>query len=174
MRPPRYFVVLLRAWIGILLLASTGVSSACSCSPLKPCGMHYADQDFIGQVISKSRVVTAAKRKDELWQDRFVYQIQVLESYASDINAGQIVEVMSGTGGADCSFFFTVGETYLVDAWQKDEGLWSSLCTYTAEIPLNGAFLVFICAPGWTSGLGRFFAYRSGANRTRPACYMAL
>ena len=106
------------------------VASACSCEKPPTCGLHYADRDFVGLAISRRLEVAPASGP----YDTFVYQIEVLESYSSDIHAGQIIEVRSGTGGEDCSFHFSVGETYLVDAWLADGKLWTGLCRRTSEV----------------------------------------
>jgi hypothetical protein len=114
------------------------IASACDCSPLRNCGLSYASADFVGQIISKRLIegpIESRKTSSNgQTQSHFVYQVEVLESYSKDIRTGQITEVLSGTGDADCSYFFEVGETHLIDATNLNGELWTSLCSRTGEI----------------------------------------
>jgi hypothetical protein len=52
------------------------------------------------------------------------------------------VDVLSGRGGADCSFWFEKGIPYLVFAYRRDNGeLWASVCSNTRRVVDAGPLL---------------------------------
>jgi len=68
------------------------------------------------------------------------YHFRVEEWMSPD--ARREVEVLSGRGGADCSFWFETGIPYLVFAYRGEKGeLWTSVCSNTRRVGDAGPLL---------------------------------
>lgn len=60
-------------------------------------------------------------------------RLEVIEGF-QNAKPGEVVEMLGGLGGADCSFHFKPGSTYLVTAW-KGGGFWAtSGCSRTQQV----------------------------------------
>jgi Tissue inhibitor of metalloproteinase len=105
---------------------------ACSCAPSgPPCQAFWqADAVFIATVKSKSVVTTPAHGEMSSTQQLVSVRFLVDEVYRG-LLGGSDVEVITGTGGADCGFNFEKGRRYLVYAQEHQNKLRTGICSRT-------------------------------------------
>jgi hypothetical protein len=115
-------------FLAVLLLV-TGVGHACDCGPRPACGGNRSDSRyFVGVPIS----VKIVKGDPGEFGPIAIYRIRVTEPLSSNLPPTDIVEVRTGTGGADCSWHFQLNETYFIEAYSSLNGhLSTSLCRWT-------------------------------------------
>jgi hypothetical protein len=124
--------LIFRALVYLGIVFSPLSAIACSCSDLTPrsCNL-LAGRDeavFIGTVVS---VENPPREGDEGGTAHYRFRVQ--EWLSADVGAE--VEVSSGRGGADCSFWFETGIPYLVFAYRRDNGdLWATICSNTQRV----------------------------------------
>jgi len=68
--------------------------------------------------------------------------VKVSRTYRGDLK-GKVV-ISTGIGGADCSFWFGVGRTYLVYGYMFQNKIYTSVCSGTNEVTAAGAALRFL------------------------------
>jgi hypothetical protein len=114
------------------LLANAATSFGCTCGTPKPsaCSQLAAEASaiFVG-------TVDAAENPPEAGNDRGLskYRFHVDEHFAGSDE--EFVDVYSGRGATDCSFWFTEGRTYLVFAYKETDGkLHTTECSPTAAV----------------------------------------
>jgi len=130
--------------LSLALLAvvfSSVAALACSCGDVTPRSCNIlASRDasiFVGTVVS---VENPPKKGDERGGTAR-YHFRVEEWLSPDRRTE--VEVLSGRGGADCSFWFETGIPYLVFAYRGDNGeLWATVCSNTQRVVDAGPLLV--------------------------------
>jgi hypothetical protein len=110
---------------------------ACSCADVTPhsCNL-LADQQttaFVGTVVS----VDNPPKEGDIRGGTAHYHFHVEEWFSADRDPD--VEVLSGRGGADCSFWFETGTPYLVFAHRDSSGqLWTGACSNTQRLQDGG------------------------------------
>lgn len=122
-----------------LTATSPSTANACQCSRRKPpCeAFPQASAVFIG------RVIDSAEQKTETDSNgnKLTYDVGIIRFEVEEIFKGiesRAVEIHSGTSGADCGYWFTRGERYLVYAYGDQPGnLETNVCTRTQ--PINEA-----------------------------------
>lgn len=126
--------------LALLAVFSSGTALACSCSDVTPrsCNL-LANRDasiFVGTVAS---VENPPKEGDHSGGTaRYHFRV---EEWLSP-GEGAEVEVLSGRGGADCSFWFKTGVPYLVFAYRGDKGeLFATVCSNTQPLTTAGPLL---------------------------------
>lgn len=128
------------AFILLALTLPSVTAFACSCSDVTPrsCNL-LADRGatiFVGAVVG---VENPPKEGDNRGGTAH-YHFRVQEWLTAGVDAE--VEVSSGRGGADCSFWFETGVPYLVFAYQTDKGdLWATICSNTQRVSEAGPLL---------------------------------
>ncbi|HEX8492538.1 MAG TPA: hypothetical protein VF658_06825 [Pyrinomonadaceae bacterium] len=117
-----------------LVLGSAVEVKACSCVPERPVCESFgsASAVFVGKVVG------AAEQKTEKNDDgtTTTYDVGaihfVIEEAFSGVKGRKKVTIRSGTGGADCGYWFLRGERYLVYAYgDLKQGLGTSICSRT-------------------------------------------
>jgi hypothetical protein len=118
-------------YVALLFLISN-ICYACDCIAKPACGgFEDAARYFIG--IPTSRRVIANKEFPE--DPTAIYTIRVTERLSNNAPPIGDTEVRTGTGGADCSWHFRIGQPYLFEAFpSKDGGLGTSLCSWTGDL----------------------------------------
>lgn len=113
---------------------------ACSCADVTPrsCNL-LANRNmsiFIGTVASVQNPPMEGDNRGGTAR----YHFRVEEWLSPDVRGE--VEVLSGRGGADCSFWFKTGIPYLVFAYRGDNGeLWATICSNTQRAVDAGPLL---------------------------------
>ncbi len=124
----------------LAMMFSSGAALACSCSDVTPrsCNL-LANRDvsiFVGTVVS----VENPPKEGDNQGGTARYHFRVDEWLSPDARGE--VEVLSGRGGADCSFWFETGIPYLVFAYRGDNGeLRASVCSNTQPVVDAGSLL---------------------------------
>jgi hypothetical protein len=120
-----------------LLLGLADEVNACSCVPDRPVCESFgsASAVFVGKVVG------AAEQKTEKNEDGTTTTYDVgaiyfaVEEAFSGVKGRKKVTIHSGTGGADCGYWFLRGERYLVYAYgDLKEGLGTNICTRTRPL----------------------------------------
>lgn len=131
--------------VSLVIILSVEPADACTCAgEPPPCeAFSGATAVFVGVVLD------AAQQKEHKNEDgtTSVYDVgsirfQVTEAFSGVTSS--IVVISSGTGGADCGYWFKRRESYLVYAFGEPEQLSTSFCTRTAPISDAGEDLVFL------------------------------
>lgn len=109
---------------------SSGLAFACSCADFTPrsCNLlaNRNESIFVGTVIKIENPPKEGDRRGGIAR----YHFRVKEWLSRD--AQTEVDVFSGRGEADCSFWFKTGVPYLVFAYRRDNGeLWAGICSNT-------------------------------------------
>src|SRR5215470_2950787 len=141
---------------------------ACSCGDVTPRSCNIlANRDtsiFVGTVVS---VENPPKKGDERGGTAR-YHFRVEEWLSPDRRTE--VEVLSGRGGADCSFWFETGVPYLVFAYRRDNGqLGATICSNTQRVEGAGPLLTQLRAMHNRQPVARVY----GTLRQRPQPYQA-
>lgn len=119
---------------------------ACSCVPEAPVCESFGGSSavFVG------RVVGAAEQKVEKNQDgtETTYDVgeiyfQVEEAF-SGVKGKNKVTIYSGTGGADCGYWFLRDEQYLVYANEYEGKFYTSICSRTRQLENATEDLIFL------------------------------
>jgi SdrD B-like domain/Carboxypeptidase regulatory-like domain/Tissue inhibitor of metalloproteinase len=118
---------------GLLIGALPSPVNACQCSRTAPPCEEFpqASAVFIG------RVIDSAEQKTETDTDgkKRTYDVGIIRFEVEEVFKGiesRIIEIHSGTTGADCGYWFTRGERYLVYAYGDQPGrLGTNVCTRT-------------------------------------------
>jgi len=124
----------------LAVMFSSNAALACSCADVTPrsCNL-LANRDvsiFIGTVVS----VENPPKEGDNRGGTARYHFRVDEWLSPDVRGE--VEVLSGRGGADCSFWFETGIPYLVFAYRGDAGeLRASVCSNTQRVVDAGPLL---------------------------------
>ena len=127
------------ATVFAMLLCAPVAALACSCSQERP-----SCEDFgSSRAVFVGKVVGAKEQREEKNEDGTTTTYQVGEIYFSveqsflGVKSSRIV-IHSGTGGADCGYWFLKGERYLVYAYGESmDSLGTNICTRTK--PLEAA-----------------------------------
>lgn len=149
--------ILLFSLVLTLLLGCVEQISACSCATTTPCqSFNYAEAVFVGKVVGakqqrtvedyseasqNSNTATPSAPKTKTYDVGEIY-LEVEEAFHG-VKKGERVTIHSGTGGGDCGYWFSRGETYVVyasafeDTENKTTGFSTSICSGTR--PLEGA-----------------------------------
>ena len=131
----------------VLVLASGREAFACSCMPERPVCEAFGGSTavFVG------RVVGAAEQKTEAGENgiKSTYDVGsiyfAVEEAFSGVKARTRVTIHSGTGGADCGYWFRRGERYLVYAYGDEKGkLYTSICSRTRPLAAADEDLPFL------------------------------
>jgi len=91
-------------------------------------------------VVFIGRVIDSAEQKTDIDSDgnRSTYDVGIIRFEVEEVFKGidsRFVEIHSGTNGADCGYWFTRGERYLVYAYGDHPGsLGTNVCTRTQPI----------------------------------------
>ena len=124
----------------LALMFSSGAALACSCADVTPrsCNL-LANRDesiFAGTVVSVENPPKEGDKRGGMAR----YHFRVEERLSPDVRGE--VEVLSGRGGADCSFWFETGIPYLVFAYRGDnDELRASVCSNTRRVVDAGPLL---------------------------------
>lgn len=139
--------LLLSLALAVCALAAAPEAYACSCMSRRPVCDAFggADAVFVGKVVG------AAEQKTETEDDgtKITYDVGsiyfAVEEAFSGVKAGTRVTIRSGTGGADCGYWFKRGERYLVYAYgDAKKGLHTNVCTRTSTLAAAAADLPFL------------------------------
>jgi len=107
-----------------------GLAYACDCPPTPTCGAISTNaQFFVGTAIAQRSVASQSAHQ----VDFVDYTVHVTESFAPNIAVGSITNVWSDPSSG-CSWTFKVGDTYLFETHPDQGRLYTSLCTFTAEL----------------------------------------
>ena len=147
----------------VLLAAAYQTANACTCAGSgSPCDNYgSASAVFVGTVVSvrqkeRPKDVATARRDEDAglsdWGSTF-YKFSVEQPYLGV--AGTEVEILTGSGGGDCGYRFTIGQRYLVYAYRSKTNLNTSICTRTKPFSQADEDLAFLgtlssAAPGAT------------------------
>jgi len=120
----------------LLIGASPSSVNACQCNrTLAPCEeFPQASAVFIG------RVIDSAEQRTETDSDgnKRTYDVGIIRFEVEKVFKGieyRIVEIHSGTNGADCGYWFTRGERYLIYAYGDQPGrLGTNVCARTRPV----------------------------------------
>ena len=145
----------------VLLGAAYQTAKACTCAGSgSPCDSYgSAAAVFVGTVVSvrekeRPKDVAAARRDEDAglsdWGSTF-YKFSVEQPYLGV--AGTEVEILTGSG--TCGYRFTIGQRYLVYAYQSKTNLTTNICTRTKPFNQADEDLAFLgtltsAAPGAT------------------------
>jgi protocatechuate 3,4-dioxygenase beta subunit len=168
------FIALVGAWSAEVL--------ACSCAgDPPPCEAFWrADAVFAGTVVKSGKIKLddgAGDKRDyrlvHLTVDQPIRGMQTAE-----------VDVITGWGGGDCGFGFSVGERYLVYAYREEKGqrLGTSICTRTRLLSEAGDDLAFVKSLPSSSANGlvfgtvskRNFEWKEGDSWEKPVADVAV
>jgi len=115
--------------LAALLLIPTA-AYACDCPPTPTCGAITTNaQFFVGTAIAQRNVPHQGAHQ----VDFVDYTVHVTESFAPNISIGSITHVWSDPSSG-CSWTFKVGQAYLFETHPDQGRLYTSLCTFTAEL----------------------------------------
>ena len=122
------------------MMLSSGTAFACSCADVTPRSCNLlagrAEAIFVGTVV---KVDNPPKEGDE-GGGTARYHFHVEEWLTPHTHTE--VDVLSGRGGADCSFWFETGTPYLVFAYRGRNGeLWANVCSNTQRLADAGPLL---------------------------------
>jgi 5-hydroxyisourate hydrolase-like protein (transthyretin family) len=132
-----------------LALAPGREVHACSCLGEQPVCEAFGGSTavFVGKVVG------AAQQKTDTDQDgnKTAYDVGAIyfavEEAFSGVKPRSRITIHSGTGGADCGYWFRRGERYLVYAYGDDKGkLYTNICTRTRLISEAAEDLPFLRA----------------------------
>lgn len=124
----RFFMVLL-AFSTLCLQPA----EACSCAELGPAkcpNLKELDRIFVGKVLDIENPPDERPGADQRGVSRYLFQ--VLENI-NGANEAKL-DVYSGRGGADCSYHFRLGETYIVFPSTVEGKLFATICTDTRPL----------------------------------------
>ncbi|HVZ18256.1 MAG TPA: hypothetical protein VG897_14135, partial [Terriglobales bacterium] len=123
----------------ILLTGLAGWACSCSSPGPAPCGdLKNAGMAFVGTVTHIENPPDEKKGTFQGGTSRYRFTVD------EDINGMKAneVDVYSGRGGADCSFHFSLGKTYLVFPYKQNDGrLFATICSETQAIEDAGPLL---------------------------------
>lgn len=125
----------------LAVMFSSVAALACTCGDVSPrsCNL-LANRDvfiFVGTVVN----VENPPKEGDKGGGTARYHFRVEEWLSR--NGRTEVEVLSGRGTADCSFWFKTGIPYLVFAYRGDNGeLWTTICSNTQRMADAGPLLV--------------------------------
>lgn len=120
----------------LIAFGHTSEILGCSCVREKPVCESVGSM----RAIFVGKVVGAKQQNEDDGQSYDVGEIyfEVIEAFAG-VNAKAQVTIRSGTGGADCGYWFTRGETYLIYAYGDDSSnLSTNICTRTRPLSQAG------------------------------------
>jgi SdrD B-like domain len=128
--------ILLLVLPALLIVLSPSIANACQCNRQAPPCEEFprASAVFIG------RVIDSAEQKTEIDSNgsKRTYDVGIIRFEVEEVFKGiesPTVEIRSGTSGADCGYWFTRGERYLVYAYGDHTGnLETNVCTRTRPI----------------------------------------
>jgi len=117
----------------LLVFLAPALAEACICQPAKPLCQHYWETP----VVFTGLVVYAT---DE--SDKYVVRFSIDEAF----RGVEGTEITLRYGGASCSYFFEIGERYLVFADRDPQSgdLSTSICSGTSPISAAGDALAYI------------------------------
>jgi hypothetical protein len=137
---------LFRAWLLTLVFCALlpHGASACDCADPGPPCKAFANTPavFAGRVIKIATISVKAPSGD-LYEDRLIV-LEVERSYRGSVSKN--VEVVTGSGGADCGYDFRMGEHYLVYAYPHPQSgkLYTGICQRTRPISDAGDDLDYL------------------------------
>ena len=112
------------------LILFTGIACACDCPPTPTCGALSSEaQYFVGAVVMQRNVPHQGAGK----VDFVDYTVRVSETFAPNIAVGSTTHVWSDPSSG-CSWTFKLGDTYLFETHRDGNRLYTSLCTFTADL----------------------------------------
>ncbi len=118
----------------LFLLFFSSPSWSCSCAtpaPSKCEGFHKDGPIFVGTVVDIENPPDETRGADQTGVSRYHFRV---DENIFGISAKE-VDVYSGSGGADCSYHFRTGDTYLVMAYAgRNEHLSTNVCSGTTAI----------------------------------------
>jgi len=119
---------MLRLLAALLLIPAAAY--ACDCPPTPTCGAIITNaQFFVGTAIAQRNVPHQGAHQ----VDFVDYTVHVTESFAPNIAVGATTHVWSDPSSG-CSWTFKVGQAYLFETHPDQGRLYTSLCTFTAEL----------------------------------------
>jgi hypothetical protein len=131
-RTSQLFVI---AALAVASIAFSRDAAACSCIGTRPACQAFWDPGavFVGRVLSIEPSASSGGPSPETRRVRF----EIAEPFHGVSEPA--VDVFTGSGGGDCGYAFTVGESYLVYAYQSERSprLSTGICSRTR--PLSGA-----------------------------------
>src|SRR6185503_3009234 len=120
----------------LILIAVQSVALGCSCVPERPTCEAFGSS----RAVFVGKVVGAKEQREEKNEDGTATTYQVGEIYFSveqsflGVKSARIV-IHSGTGGADCGYWFLKGKRYLVYAYGDSmDSLGTNICTRTKPL----------------------------------------
>jgi len=124
------------ATVFAMLLCAPVAVLACSCAPERPTCEAFGSS----RAVFVGKVVGAKEQREEKNEDGTTTTYQVGEIYFSveqsflGVKSARIV-IHSGTGGADCGYWFLKGKRYLVYAYGDSmDSLGTNICTRTKPL----------------------------------------
>lgn len=116
----------------LAVILSSQAAFACTCADVTPrfCNLS-ANRDvtiFAGTVISVENPPKEGDGRGGVAR----YHFRVEERFSPGVSGA--VDVLSGRGGADCSFWFKTGVSYLVFAYRDGGELWANVCSNTQPV----------------------------------------
>src|ERR1700746_1526161 len=150
--------------LALLAVFSSCAALACTCADVTPrsCNLlaNRSELVFVGRVAS---VENPPKEGDDRGGTAR-YHFRVEEWLSPDVRGE--VEVLSGRGGGDCSFWFKTGIPYLVFAYRGDDGqLWATICSNTQILVDAGPLLTQLRAMHNGQPVARVYG-RGGQEQT--------
>ncbi|MGE0126898.1 MAG: SdrD B-like domain-containing protein [Blastocatellales bacterium] len=130
----------------LLIVNLPSFVNACSCNrKAAPCEeFPKASAVFIGRVIDSAE----QKAETDYNGNKRTYDVGIIRFEVEEAFKGiepRIVEIHSGTNGADCGYWFTRGERYLVYAYGDPQGkLETNVCTRTRPVELAAEDLQYL------------------------------
>jgi hypothetical protein len=116
-------------FLAVLVLFST-VTYACDCPPSPICGaISPAAQFFVGTTIAQRKVPSQHSGHVGFVE----YSVRVTESFTAKVPVGSITHVWSDPSSG-CSWTFIPSTAYLFETHPDGSRLYTSLCTFTAEL----------------------------------------
>src|SRR5215510_11978953 len=128
--------ILLLVLPALLIVSSPSIANACQCNRrVPPCEeFPRASAVFIGRVIDSAEQKTETDSKGS----KRTYDVGIIRFEVEEVFKGiesPTVEIRSGASGADCGYWFTRGERYLVYAYGDHSGnLGTNVCTRTRPL----------------------------------------
>ena len=107
----------------LLSLSVKGLSCSCLQIPIDS-AFAYTPLIFEGKVVSQY--------EDAFFYDRAEYSLITNLEVVKDYRGTRYKKIITIVGGLGCNFFFQEGETYIVFAYQRESGIYTtSICSYT-------------------------------------------
>lgn len=149
--------LLLAAIAAVLLICSASEANACSCAfgGSAPCQDYWkTDAVFVGRVVGSSKITL----DEGAYKSHRRVVRMTIEQPLKGVEGAQ-AEVFTGRGGGDCGYEFKMGESYIVYAGrgEKDERLYTGICTRTRPLAEAGEDLAFIRGLASAAPTGSFF-----------------